>query len=116
MIQLQHQPNRWSCMATAFAMALDIPVVEFINRIGHDGSEIVCPADEPGGRRGFHSQECITVALGFGLAATQIELFPASQFRGDHKKIIAFPADSKNLDAATGGRASRTTSSSFFVA
>lgn len=84
-------------MATAFAMALDVPVAELIDRIGHDGSEIVCPAEEPGGRRGFHSQECITVALSLGLAATQVELFPASLYRGDHKKVIAFPAGAKNL-------------------
>jgi hypothetical protein len=85
-------------MAASFAMALDIPVDEFIHMTGHDGSEIVCPAPEPGGRRGFHSQECISIAFALGFAVTEIELFPASQFPKDHKKMILFPADAVNLD------------------
>lgn len=85
-------------MATAFAMALGIPVAEMIQAIGHDGSEIICPSPEPGGRRGFHSQECISVALAMGFACTEIELFPASQFPKDHKKMVLFPANAADLD------------------
>ncbi len=85
-------------MVTSFAMALGVPVGELIHMIGHDGSEVVTPTPEPGGRRGFHSQECISIAFALGFAATEIELFPASQFPKDHKKMILFPADATNLD------------------
>lgn len=71
------QPNRWSCLPTAFAMAVDISVKEFIRRIGHDGSKIAFPTQpEPTCRRGFHIQECIHVAHQSGYAVTPIELFP----------------------------------------
>jgi hypothetical protein len=76
-MRLQRQPNRWSCLPTAFAMALDVPVEEFLRRIGHDGSDIAFPAEpEPMCRRGFHIQECIEVALKLGYSVTPIELFP----------------------------------------
>lgn len=84
-------------MATSFAMALGILLDELIRVIGHDGSEMICPANGPGGRRGFHSQECVSVAFALGFAATEIELFPSSQFL-DQKKIIHFPAAATNLD------------------
>lgn len=88
----QIKPNRWSCVVTAFAMAIDISVADFIGEIGHDGSTVVVPyAGDPTGRQGFHIQECITVALAHGFSVTPIELFPASQFVGDHIKPITFP-------------------------
>ena len=98
MLTHQLNPNRWSCIATSFAMALDIPVAELIRRIGHDGSEIVSPAKEPAGRRGFHVQECVAVALTLGFAVTPIELFPVSEFEGGHEKVIAFPANATTPD------------------
>lgn len=95
----QRQPNRWSCIATAFAMAMDIPVSDLIHQIGHDGSQIVAPlAEEPAGRRGFHSQECITVALSRGFAVTQIEVFPVSLFQGDRRHVITFPPATAAFD------------------
>jgi hypothetical protein len=76
-MRLQRQPNRWSCLPTAFAMALDIPVKEFLHRVGHDGSRIAFPTEsEPACRRGFHVQECIDVAVRLGYGVTPIELFP----------------------------------------
>ena len=76
-MRLQRQPNRWSCLPTAFAMALDIPVQTFLGYLGHDGSEVVFPTEsEPACRRGFHVQKCIDVALRLGYAVTPIELFP----------------------------------------
>ncbi len=73
----QTKPNRWSCSITAAAMALNIPVAQLIERLGHDGSEIVFPKlPEPMCRRGFHSQELIHLAWNLGCAVTPIELHP----------------------------------------
>jgi len=58
-------------------MALNIPVAQLIERIGHDGSEIVFPElPEPACRRGFHSQEIIHLAWGLDCSVTPMELFP----------------------------------------
>ena len=59
-------------MAASFAMALDIPLKEFIERVGHDGSS------KPDGEHeeGFHVQECIEVAQVLGFAVTPIEQVP----------------------------------------
>lgn len=66
--------NEWSCLPCSFAMAIDIPVVEFIDDIGHDGS------DEPYSgldfKAGFHEQECIDVLQRRGFACTLIEIVP----------------------------------------
>ena len=95
----QVKPNRWSCIPTSFAMALDIPVDEFIQAIGHDGSEIIGPAlAAPAGRRGFHEQECLTVAVTRGFACTPIEFTPASQFLDGQKRPIEFPAGAATFD------------------
>jgi hypothetical protein len=74
---LQKQPNRWSCLPTSFAMALDISVEPFINRIGHDGSPRVWDnLPEPKCRRGFHIHGCIEVADRLGKSVTPFELVP----------------------------------------
>jgi len=69
-------PNEWSCLPTAFANLIDMPIGEFINDIGHDGSEL--PFDPPFThvRRGFHVQECIEVLDQYGYSATRIEVRP----------------------------------------
>ena len=74
---LQKKPNRWSCSVTAFAMAIDIPVQQLINDIGHDGSEkIFTHLPDPMCRRGFHSQELIQIAWQYGFACTPLEMYP----------------------------------------
>ena len=74
-MRLQTSPNLWSCLPTAFAMAIGCPVEHLIESIGHDGSEITWPnLDEPMCRRGFHIQEIIAVLT--GLAVTPIERSP----------------------------------------
>lgn len=78
-MQLRKQPDRWSCLATAFAMALEIPLHELISKIGHDGSEIWWPGQpEPQCRRAFHIQEMIDAALSCGYAVTEIQAAPAT--------------------------------------
>ena len=78
-LKIQMQPNRWSCLPTAFAMALDISVKEVIDIIGHDGSEIIFPQfKEPACRRSFHIQEMIDVCMLRDVAVIQIEVDPVS--------------------------------------
>jgi hypothetical protein len=58
------QPNRWSCVLTAFANAVDIDQNDIISLLGHDGSEIIFPdLPEPLCRRGFDPREIIYVLL-----------------------------------------------------
>ena len=76
-MQLQQRPEPWMCMPLAFAMALEIPVAELLEELGHDGGELVFPnLPEPACRRGFHVQELVHVALRRGFALTPVELFP----------------------------------------
>lgn len=73
----QFQPNQWSCLPTAFAIALDMPVDEFLRYLSHNGSEIIWPQlSEPGCRRGFHIQECIRVLDRLGYTVTPFEAVP----------------------------------------
>lgn len=74
---LQNKPNPWGCAVTAFAMAIDIPVQQLIEEIGHDGGEkIFTHMPDPMCRRGFHSQELIQAAWQHGFACTPIEMYP----------------------------------------
>jgi len=83
MTQLQQQPNGWSCLPTAFAMAFNIPVKEFIEHIGHDGSEILYPDNfDPYRRKSFHIQEMITLALQSDYSVTELQRKPASSVGG----------------------------------
>ena len=75
----QKNPNAWSCLPTAFASVLNVPVELMIAQIGHDGSEIThAGLPEPLKRRGFHPQECIEVCMRDGMAVTQIEVNPCA--------------------------------------
>ena len=82
---LQIQPNRWSCSVTSFAMALEVPVQQLIDEIGHDGSTIAFSGlPEPSCRRGFHSQELVKAALMHGFTCTPVELFPVICPKQEH--------------------------------
>jgi hypothetical protein len=80
-MNLQTQPNRWSCSVTAFSIALDVPVEELISHIGHDGSQTIFPClPEPACRRGFHPNEILIVAYGkYGKSFMPLEVSPAIQ-------------------------------------
>ncbi len=71
---LRRNPNGWSCLPTAFAMALDLEPSNVIEQIGHDGS--IEPYKEDGLKAGFHEQECIEVTQRLGYACTPIEAVP----------------------------------------
>lgn len=76
-MRLQKKLERWQCLPASFAMALDIPLASVFKTVGHDGSQIIVPTlPEPLCRRGFHPQELVDVCLGYGYAATYIELAP----------------------------------------
>lgn len=76
-MRLQQRPEPWMCMPLAFAMAMEIPVAELLEEVGHDGGKIAFPnLSEPACRQGFHIQEFVHVALRRGLAVTPVELFP----------------------------------------
>ena len=68
------QPNRWSCMATSFAMVLDTTVDEVFRYTGHDGSDIAFPSlPEPHRRRGHTLYEMIHFALSKGISVVPFE-------------------------------------------
>lgn len=89
---LQLKPYQWACSITALAMTLDVPVVELIKKLGHNGSEIIWPnLKEPMCRRGFHSQELIHLAWRYGYSVTPFEVFPSigpSSGYGDNYPVI----------------------------
>jgi hypothetical protein len=82
-MKLQIKPYPWSCMVTAYAMAVGDTVRHMMDIIGHDGSEIIFPElEDPQCRRGHHVQECIRAAMHLGCYSTPIELLPAIASRG----------------------------------
>lgn len=90
-MKLQRRPEPWMCMPLAFAMALDMPVVDLLAAIGHNGGEVAFPGlPEPACRRSFHVQELIHVALARGFAVTPLELFPVLQptSAGPHRVVL----------------------------
>ncbi len=87
-MKLQKSPNRWSCLPTSFAMALNVSVDAVVVQLGHDGSEIVWPSQpEPYRRRGFHVQELILLSWHLGYSVTPFEACPVSQSRPDASPI-----------------------------
>ncbi len=70
-------PNAWSCLPTAFAIALQVDLDTVLGIVGHDGSEIThAGLPEPLKRRGFHLQEMIKMCLQDGMSVTPVELCP----------------------------------------
>ena len=68
---IQRQPNRWSCLPTAFAIAVEMPVAKIIEMLGHDGSRHVFPgAKRP--EQSFHIMELSLLALRLGYSMTPI--------------------------------------------
>ena len=74
---LYTKQNRWECMPYAFAMACDLKPDLLIDKIGHDGSEILYShLEDPMGRRGFHAQECVLAAWYYGYRLVFVEIQP----------------------------------------
>ncbi len=69
-----YQPNRWSCLPTAWSYVIGWPLWALIKAIGHTGEEIRWPnLPEPNRRRGFHPQELIYLGDRFGFVTTTFE-------------------------------------------
>jgi hypothetical protein len=68
-MQLQKSPNRWSCIPTATAIILDVPLSEVLRIVGYDGSKVLWPElPEPICRESFHIEIMQYVALKCGMA------------------------------------------------
>ena len=87
---LQKQPNDWSCLVTAFAMAMGIKVEALIYVIGHDGSkDFFEKVSYPYNKRSFHVQEILDSAIRcFDYVFCEIEFDPCLSGDGiENKKI-----------------------------
>ena len=92
-MRLQQPPVRGTCLPTSFAMAMDVSVIDVLNALGHDGSEIVWPnLPEPTCRRGFHIQELIRLAMQWGWSVTPVELAPVLGC-ADGRSFQVYPDD-----------------------
>lgn len=82
----QKQPTQWACLATSFAIVLDVDVQDLFREIGHDGSEVMHRAlPEPERRRAHHVQELIDCCDRRRLAVTHYEACPvAGTEEGEH--------------------------------
>ena len=84
-MKLIKQPNSWSCMVAAAAMAFDCEIVDIIERVGHDGNEVIhYGLSPPACFKGFHIQEIVGVGLLFGFSMTLIESAPSQTPDGVH--------------------------------
>jgi len=111
-IAMLKTPLPWGCLPTAFSMATGIPFYEWINATGHDGSEIIFEyLPDPQRRRGWHPQELIRAALGFGIAVTEIQTNPVITTDGKNRyplayregNVLAFAEALKGQRAVIGG-------------
>lgn len=71
--------NNWSCSVQAAAKVMCIPTQQLVDKIGHDGSEIVFPdLLKPMCHAGFHNQEIQDAALRLGWIVTTFEARPVA--------------------------------------
>ena len=85
-MKLIKQPNSWSCMVAAAAMAFDCEIVDIIKRVGHDGNEVIhYGLKPPMCFKGFHIQEIVDVGrIHFDFSMTLIESAPSQTPDGIH--------------------------------
>lgn len=96
-MKLQVKHERWQCAVTAFAMALDAPVAQLIECVGHDGGQIVFSnLPEPANRRGHNIYELIQVALKLGYAVTPVPLRAAITPANDPQQQVVIGTDAEN--------------------
>lgn len=91
-MQLIAQPNRWTCLPTAVAMATNSTLEQIFNFLGHDGSKIVRPElSEPYGRIGFHFREMADYCLHAGYQFTMLEKDPEFSPSGkpENKELLS---------------------------
>jgi hypothetical protein len=79
MLRLQRSPSDWACLPTSFAMVLDMPVLSLLEKLGHDGSEIIWPMlSNPHNRRSFHIQEMIDLCWDLGKLVVMFQTKPCN--------------------------------------
>lgn len=101
-MKLQIQHERWQCAVTSFAMALNIPVADLIERVGHDGGEVIFPdLPEPTKRRSHNIHELIQVALEMGYSVTPVPLQPVIIPSNNFDRQIAIGTDEDNWNRFT---------------
>jgi hypothetical protein len=82
---------------TSFSIAIDIPLAEMLEAIGHDGSQIIHhDLPEPRCRRAFHPQECLQVLDALGYAATPFEAISILQVDDQHQIELNWTHDFEN--------------------
>ena len=85
---LQKQPNHWSCLPTAFAIAVEMPVSKIIEMLGHDGGEPVFSGSRP--ERSFHIGELAILALKLGFSFTPVLSTLATVNRQTNQKHYSY--------------------------
>lgn len=89
----QQQPNEWSCLPTAFAIVLDVPIRELIARIGHDGTEKYFPhLFAPYCYRSFHVEDITSTLLDIDYGLIIISSNPQYEVL-DKTYTITYPGD-----------------------
>ena len=86
-VKLQKNPVSYGCLATSFAMCLDMPIADILACLP-DGSVEVFHHKEHQNERGFHPQELIDVAFGLGFYVMEIEGDPKIGFSQDDRLSI----------------------------
>lgn len=89
-MEMQLQPNRWTCVPAAFAIATNTSITDIFDFIGHDGSEILWPQlNEPFRRRSFHIQEMIDYCLDLDVYPVEIQAAPFTWPEGiDEESVL----------------------------
>lgn len=86
------QPNIWSCLPAAFATATGIPLETLLEKIGHDGSEIMFPdLKDPLRRRAFHTQELVRVLFDLGWIVATFEFESLAIIDEQHIYTVKYP-------------------------
>lgn len=76
-MKLQKAPINHTCLATSFAMVLDVDAQNLIDTIGTDPHEVMWPQlEKPGRYRGHHIQEMIDYAWDKGFMVVEIQTMP----------------------------------------
>jgi hypothetical protein len=91
-MEIREQPNRWSCVAAAFATVLDMNLSTLIEAIGHDGSEIMFEdLPEPICRRAFNLQELGFVLWRLGYVVGHYDVEPLAILDEHHIYNLTYP-------------------------
>ncbi len=106
-MKLQRTPARGLCILASFAMALNVPAQELLDRIGDEWQTLAFPGlPVPYCWRGVHIQELILLALEYGYAVTPIELLPQTtspqilnpRTRQPYRKVVVLRGETEEAN------------------